>query len=81
MSKLWASVQRWWHCLWGMFDGHRMQDVYAQLDDPGYFRKNEITWVGCECGKAFWWKTDYPPLTIEEIKALERSGFDLNKRL
>ena len=77
VKRWWASVRRWWHCLRGMFDGHRMQDNYAQLEDPGYFLKNEVVWVGCECGKAFWWKTNYPSLTAEEKETLKSAGFRL----
>jgi len=70
-SKLWAGVRRWWHCLWGMFGPHRMQDIYID---------GKTSWIGCECGKAFWWKTDYPPLTAEETEILKQAGFDLESR-
>jgi len=78
ISRLWPRIKRWWHCLLGMFGGHRMQDAYVLLGDPGYLDKsNEIAWIGCECGKAFWWKTDWPPLSDEEKDILKQSGFRL----
>ena len=79
LSRLLPRIKRWGHCLLGMFGKHRMMDNYLLLGDPGYHTpdKLEIAWIGCECGKAFWSKTDWPPLTDEEKNSLIKSGFKL----
>lgn len=54
--KLSARQRRFWHCLFGMFTGHRMADLYnceqECFTDRPY--REVLVEMGCACGRVFW---------------------------
>lgn len=62
MKKLIARQRRFWHCLFGMFSGHCMTNLYrckqAPQDSPfeevmAAYREVLVE-MGCSCGRVFW---------------------------
>jgi len=56
-NRIWPRIKRWGHCLRGTFSGHRMVDITERCVWYNY-----PLWIGCECGKAFWWDPSWPAL-------------------